>query len=117
MTAQSGNEPSANHSCPPPAVIERLPAERALQIVWQDGLQTQLAWRPLRATCMCAGCVDEHTGQRLIEIGDIDPQIGIERLELVGNYALKIRWTDGHDAGLFTWGYLRQLSEPTSETR
>jgi DUF971 family protein len=29
--------------------------------------------------------------------------------ELVGNYALKIRFSDGHDTGLYTWSYLRSL--------
>lgn len=104
-------EASANDPCSPPAVIERLPSERVLQVVWNGGLRARLAWRPLRAACMCAGCVDEHTGERLIQIADIDERIAIDHLELVGNYALRIRWSDGHDAGLFTWSYLRQLSQ------
>ncbi len=29
--------------------------------------------------------------------------------ELVGNYALKIRFSDGHDTGIYTWEYLREI--------
>lgn len=35
-------------------------------------------------------------------------------LELVGNYALRIRFSDGHDTGLYTWAYLREL-DPSAE--
>ncbi len=31
------------------------------------------------------------------------------QLELVGSYALRVRWGDGHATGLFTWGVLRQM--------
>ncbi len=30
---------------------------------------------------------------------------------MVGNYALKLTFSDGHDSGLFTWGYLQELGE------
>ncbi|MEM9296506.1 MAG: DUF971 domain-containing protein [Planctomycetota bacterium] len=32
-----------------------------------------------------------------------------ESAELVGNYALRIRFSDGHDTGLYAWDYLRQI--------
>jgi DUF971 family protein len=101
--------PSDN--CPPPISIERLPAEQLLLVAWQDGLQGRLPLVALRAQCMCARCVDEITGERIVDIEGIDPAIAILNLELVGNYALKIRWSDGHDTGLYTWPHLRQLCE------
>jgi DUF971 family protein len=55
--------------------------------------------------------VDEITGERIVDIDGIDPDISIADMALVGNYALKIRWSDGHDTGLYTWDHLRQLSE------
>ena len=97
--------------CSPPQSIERLPAEQALRIVWQDGLLGRLPLVKLRAECMCARCVDEITGERIVDIDGIDPQIAIQEMQLVGNYALKIRWSDGHDTGLYTWPHLRQLCE------
>ena len=36
--------------------------------------------------------------------------VGINQLEPVGNYALKIYFDDGHSSGLFTWDYLHELA-------
>jgi DUF971 family protein len=58
---------------------------------------------------MCARCVDEITGERIVDIEGIDPAIAIRDLALVGNYALKIHWSDGHNTGLYTWDHLRRL--------
>jgi len=32
-------------------------------------------------------------------------------MEAVGHYALRIRFSDGHDTGIYTWRYLRELGE------
>lgn len=32
--------------------------------------------------------------------------------EMVGNYALRIRFSDGHDTGIYSWDYLREISPP-----
>jgi DUF971 family protein len=40
-----------------------------------------------------------------------DGPITANGAELVGNYALRIQWSDGHDTGLYTWKYLRELDE------
>lgn len=37
--------------------------------------------------------------------------------ELVGNYAIRIRFSDGHDTGIFSWRYLQSLeAEPVTDT-
>ena len=95
----------------PPTSILRVPAEQALAIAWPDGLEKKLDLVELRAQCMCARCVDEITGERIVEIDGIDPNIAIEQMQLVGNYALRIHWSDGHHQGLYTWRHLRQLCE------
>jgi DUF971 family protein len=95
----------------PPQAIERLPSQRSLLIQWHDGQERRLAYVGLRGQCMCARCVDEITGERILDVEGIDPGLGIEGMELVGNYALKIRWSDGHDTGLYTWEHLRRLCE------
>ena len=97
--------------CPPPRSIERMHAERGLLLSWHDGLERRVAYLGLRAQCMCARCVDEITGERVLDVEGLDPEIAIDGMELVGNYALKIRWSDGHDTGLYTWEHLRRLCE------
>ena len=100
-------------NCLPPQVIERLPAEQALLVRWHAGMECRLPLVGLRVQCMCARCVDEITGQRIVDTEGIDPDISIVDMQLVGNYALKIAWSDGHNTGLYTWPHLRQLCEAT----
>ena len=52
-------------------------------------------------------------GQEVLQVGKED--VGIEALEPTGNYALKIRFDDGHDSGLFTWDYLYALGKRHEE--
>ena len=42
-------------------------------------------------------------------------ELRAESAELVGNYALRIRFSDGHDTGIYTWDYLLHLVEPTAQ--
>jgi len=100
--------------CLPPELIERLPEERRLFVRWADGVEGKLGLVALRAECMCARCVNEITGERIVDVEGIDPEIAIREMQLVGNYALKICWSDGHDTGLYTWGHLRRLCEAKS---
>src|SRR5437764_419880 len=101
----------SGEGCSPPQLIERVPAVSALRLAWRDGLSQEVAYLKLRAVCMCARCVDEITGERILDVEGIDPGIAIDEMQLVGNYALKIRWSDGHDTGLYTWGHLRKLCD------
>jgi DUF971 family protein len=101
--------------CPSPSSIERQPAEQTLLVTWPDGVAGKLALVELRGQCMCARCVDELTGERILDLDGIDPDIAIRELKLVGNYALKISWSDGHDTGLYTWPHLRRLSLATND--
>ena len=95
----------------PPVRIERLPAEQALLVAWPDGVERRLNLVALRGQCRCARCVDEMTGERIVDLEGIDSEIAIRELSLVGNYALKIAWSDGHNTGLYTWPHLRELCE------
>lgn len=46
-------------------------------------------------------------GQEKLVLGKKD--VCISQVEVVGNYALKIRFSDGHDTGIFSWEYLNEL--------
>ena len=47
-------------------------------------------------------------GKPILQTGKLN--VGLERLEPAGNYALKLCFDDGHDSGLFTWDDLYQLA-------
>ena len=93
---------------PAPRDLKALSGERVLRVVWSDR-EDSLPYRFLRGECGCAQCVNEWTGERMLDPATIPETIAIERMELVGNYALRIYWSDGHATGLYTWERLREM--------
>jgi len=41
--------------------------------------------------------------------GNTGAPLRAEAVEKVGNYAIRIRFSDGHDTGIYSWGYLRHI--------
>lgn len=83
-------------------------------IVWDDGREDTLTIRLLRERCPCATCVDELTGERVLDVSKVPGNIRVEDWGKVGHYAVKIRFSDGHDTGIYTHAYLRELAEEAS---
>ena len=83
--------------------------ERVVRVLWPDR-EDVLPFVLLRAECQCAHCVNEWTGERILDPATIPADISIERMELVGNYAVRVYWSDGHQSGLYTWERLRTLT-------
>ncbi len=82
-----------------------------LTIDWRDGVVSHYPFVALRDVCPCAGCVDEITGEKVLDSKKIPPNIFIRACEYVGNYAIRITWSDGHDSGIFSFRFLRDLHE------
>jgi DUF971 family protein len=100
-----------------------LRAEHRLTIAWKDGHTSVFDLAALRKACPCATCNAERQQKtettELFPILAKDPGKGppqVENLKLVGNYALNIGWSDGHDTGIYDFRFLRALdkSEATS---
>lgn len=89
-----------------PVEIRRV-EDRELHITWADGHRTVYANRYLRETCPCAACVDEVTGVRTLDPATVRPDVRARAIDLVGRYAIKIAWSDGHATGLYTFTRLR----------
>jgi len=85
----------------------------ALDITWADNHHSILPLRMLRKYCPCAGCQGERDllGRTRLPIVQTtyDGPITALGAELVGNYALRIDWSDGHSTGIYTFAYLREL--------
>jgi DUF971 family protein len=93
---------------PIPYSISRLPD--GVRIEWDQAGHTWLyPARELRLACPCAGCVEEMTGRALLNPAIVAADVRPESLELVGSYGLRIRWSDGHDTGIYTFEQLRRL--------
>ena len=92
---------------------EIAPTEDAtrLRIAWRDGHESVYEPRTLRQLCPCAGCVDERTGVRTLDPESVPPDIYPTAIHYVGRYALQFVWSDGHDTGIYTYQYLRDVGE------
>ena len=94
----------------PPTNIRAHQADQTLELTWPDGATDRLPYRDLRAHCPCAACHDEWTGARILDPASIRPDLKLEGMEAVGNYAVRLGWNDGHSSGLYTWETLRRLA-------
>lgn len=93
---------------------------RELVINWADGRECRYPLGPLRLACPCVECRGGHErmGSQYDprRLSDLIPtrEYEVERVEIVGNYALQFVWNDGHNTGIYTWDYLYRLC-PTEE--
>jgi DUF971 family protein len=93
-----------------------LKRDEKLEIQWKDGTVCTYSISLLRAKCPCASCKtvrEEQTGRKkpLLQIlpGNYANPLSALSAELVGNYALKIEWSDNHGSGIYSFAYLREI--------
>ncbi|MDE0219327.1 MAG: P-loop NTPase [Spirochaetaceae bacterium] len=84
--------------------------ESSITVSWEDGSVDRVANRELRANCRCARCVDEFSGEQLLDVGRIPADIRADEVRVVGNYALAVTWSDGHSTGLYPYRTIRSLA-------
>lgn len=87
-----------------------------LVIVWDDGHESYFDFEPLRRACPCASCKGERNV--LVEFKPPSPHYTSASFELfnwqlVGSYGVQLHWRDGHNTGIYSYDYLRQLENPT----
>jgi DUF971 family protein len=92
----------------PPEAIDLV--EGGMHVQWPGGAEVTIPFVRLRDACPCAECVDEHTGEKLLQLASIAPDIRPEQVLPVGNYAVQIHWSDGHSTGIYSWRTLREIS-------
>jgi DUF971 family protein len=83
--------------------------KRVLTVTFDDGKSFALPAELLRVLSPSAEVQGHSEDQRVTVAGK--KNVGIVRIEPVGNYAARIVFDDGHDTGLFVWDYLRELGE------
>lgn len=92
---------------PVPQAIHR--ADDAVTITWATDHVGVYPARSLRLACPCAGCVEEMTGAPLLDPDTVPHDVAPMRISLVGAYAIRIDWSDGHSTGIYTYEYLLSL--------
>ncbi|PWT90687.1 MAG: hypothetical protein C5B55_09325 [Blastocatellia bacterium] len=85
--------------------------DATLRIIWSDDRECVFVASTLRRACPCAQCVNEWTGERTLKPQTISDDLQINDVSVVGRYALNFRWSDGHETGIYSFRYLRELCE------
>jgi ATP-binding protein involved in chromosome partitioning len=92
---------------PVPQAIHR--SDDAVTITWAEDHVGVYAARDLRLACPCALCCDEMTGRRLLDPATVPDDVTPLKVSLVGAYAIRIDWSDGHSTGIYTYEYLWEI--------
>lgn len=96
----------------PPAKIRLDKTNRQLVLEYADGTFS-LPAEYLRVYSPSAEVRGHGAGEGKLVSGKI--HVGIERVATAGRYALQIFFDDGHDSGIYTWAYLRELCDRQTE--
>ena len=96
-----------------PTEIKLRTRTRVLEVAFDDGARYELPFEFLRVHSPSAEVKGHGPGQEVLVLGKQD--VGIRAVEPVGQYAVKLVFDDGHDSGLFSWKYLRELGENRSQ--
>jgi len=86
-----------------------------IQVKWSDGHTAGLSMYDVRCACPCAVCVDENTGEKVLDPEQVPRDISVESMQQLGNYAVSFAWSDAHTTGIYSWDYLRDLAERGSK--
>ena len=76
-------------------------------IVWNNDKETTHSPYDLRVGCPCASCVDENTGQRILDPSTIDREIKVNGIQPVGRYGISVQFSDGHRTGIYKFKMLK----------
>ncbi|MEX0373189.1 gamma-butyrobetaine hydroxylase-like domain-containing protein [Spiribacter roseus] len=82
---------------------------RTLAVSFDDGRHFDLSAEYLRVHSPSAEVRGHGPGQAILQVGK--EAVGIERIEPVGQYALRLHFDDGHNTGLYSWDLLYDLGE------
>ena len=98
-----------NPNTPKPIDIRLHQASRLLEIKFDNNTECMLSCEFLRVHSPSAEVKGHGAGQETLQIGK--EEVNITAIEPVGNYAVKLVFSDGHDTGLYSWDYLYYLAE------
>ena len=96
-----------NEPAPVPTEIRLHKKSRCLELVYVGGENFSLPCEYLRVFSPSAEVRGHGPGQEVLMVGK--ESVSIVAIEPVGRYAVRLKYSDGHDSGLYTWQYLQEL--------
>ncbi|HKS74676.1 MAG TPA: DUF971 domain-containing protein [Terriglobales bacterium] len=106
-------------SADPKTVKVNLTTGTGMEIEWKDGHRSEYSFTFLRDACPCALC-EEERGKQGRRPGDpatlapgtlpmYKPKAKPTEAAPVGKYAIRFHWNDGHELGIYSWQFLREV--------
>lgn len=92
---------------PIPTEIRLRSRSRLLAVTFDDGSRFELPFEYLRVYSPSAEVKGHGPGHEVLVLGK--ENVGIRRIEPIGQYAVRLVFDDGHDTGLYSWRYLYEL--------
>ena len=90
---------------------------KGIKIDWKDGHRSEYGLTYLRDKCPCAQCTGAHgtpPRQPQADSGPFQmfqPMLKMLAVEPVGNYAIRINWSDGHSSGIYSYEHFRAICQ------
>ena len=94
---------------PIPTEIKLHQASRLMELSFADGTRFRLPYEFLRVYSPSAEVRGHGPGQETLQAGK--REVTITEVEAVGHYAIRPKFSDGHDTGIYSWDYLYDLGE------
>jgi len=87
---------------------------KGISIDWNDGHASSYGLDYLREQCPCASCTGAHgtpptTKPKNTPFQMYQPSLKMLSVEPVGNYAIRIVWSDGHSTGIYSFEHFRKI--------
>ncbi len=92
---------------PIPSDVKLHQVSKVLELAFADGRAFRLPYEFLRVYSPSAEVRGHGPGQETLQIGKKD--VTIDEVEAIGHYAIRPRFSDGHDTGIYSWEYLHDL--------
>ena len=92
---------------PIPTEIKLHQKSNELEVTFSNGSKFHFTCEFLRVYSPSAAVRGHGPGQEVLQVGK--KNVGITAIDPVGAYAVKLRFTDGHDTGLYSWDYLYDI--------
>ncbi|HWX54476.1 MAG TPA: DUF971 domain-containing protein [Verrucomicrobiae bacterium] len=105
----------------PKSVNVNITTGNGMDIEWNDGHKSHYTFQWLRDACPCATCTEDRKnndrapGVPAKSAASLLPMYKEparpKDVQAVGRYALNFRWNDGHESGIYSWDYLREMCQ------
>ncbi len=79
---------------------------RGIVVQWPSGKEQEIHPADLRRQCRCAHCINEMTGEPRLDPSSVNDEVYPTHIEPMGNYAVTISWSDGHNTSIYPYDML-----------